>query len=162
MGLTRPYRAVLRRVGRTRWFAWVGQRVLTPLDKRVGRRLPTPTTLGTGLPMIFLTTTGRHSGEPRTSPLLYLHAGDDLVVVGTNYGGPSHPSWTYNLDAQPAATVSRPRSEPVPVTARRATAEEREAHWARFVEMWPGYEAYQARAPHREARMYVLEPAGRE
>ena len=34
-----------------------------------------------GLPMIFLTTTGRVSNKPRTTPITYLKDNDDFICV---------------------------------------------------------------------------------
>ncbi len=151
------YRRMLQRMGRTRWFAWIGKHVLTPVDKALSKRIPTPTTLGTGLPLLHLVTTGRTSGKPRSSPLLYLEDGSKLVVAGTNFGTRHHPGWSYNLDADPKATVERKDHEPFAVTSRRATADEVAGYWPAFVAMWAGYDAYRERASHRTIRVYVLE-----
>ena len=140
------YRRALQRIGRTRWFAWLGRHVLTRIDKLAGTRFPTPTTIGTGLPLLHLVTTGRTSGEPRSSPLLYLEDGPGLVVAGTNFGTRHHPGWSYNLDAVPEATVQRKGRDPLPVTSRRATTDEIAGYWPRFAEMWAGYDAYRERA----------------
>ena len=37
-------------------------------------------------PVLLLTTTGRRSGEARTTPVLYLADADRLVVIGSNAG----------------------------------------------------------------------------
>ena len=152
------YRRLLQQMGRTRWFAWMGRRIFTPIDKAFGTRLPTPTTLGTGLPVLHLVTTGRTSGTLRSSPLLYLADGDRFVVAGTNFGTKHHPGWSYNLDANPRAIVERRGLAPEEVVARRATEEEVVGYWPRFVDVWAGYDAYRERASHREIRVYVLEP----
>lgn len=152
------YARLVRQLGRTRAFAWVGSRVLHRADLRLrgsGRSL---TTFATDFPLCFLTTTGRRSGEPRTVPLLWV-PGDSgsVVVIGSNWGRKSHPAWALNLDAEPAATVAVDGVER-PVRARRASGEERERYWARAREVWPGYDGYSRRAG-REIRVYVLEPA---
>lgn len=152
------YRSLLQRLGRTRWFAWTGAHILTPIDKRFGRRFHTPTTLGTGLPVFYLTTIGRKTGEPRTSPLLYLEDAGRFVVAASNYGRAHHPAWSYNLDAEPAATLEWRGGRTAPVVARRADSGEVERYWPRFSEMWAGYTSYEERAG-REIRIYVLDPA---
>ncbi len=155
----RAYRSLLQRLGRTRWFAWFGAHVLTRVDTWFGLRIPTPSTLGTGLPVFHLTTTGRRSGEERRSPLLYLEDGRDYVVAATNYGRRHHPAWSYNLDAEPAASVHWRGGRSEQVVARRASPAEIERHWPRFTEMWSGYDSYRERAAHRDIRVYVLAPA---
>lgn len=139
-----------RTLGRTRAFAWVGSRVLHRLDRRA------PVTARFGFPLLYLTATGRRSGEPRTTPLLYARDGDALVVVASNWGRRSHPAWALNLDASPHAVV-RVDGEERAVRARRASEQERARLWPRVVEVWPGYDGYRARAG-REIRLYVLEP----
>ena len=48
--------------------------------------------------MLLLTTTGRKSGEKRTTPLIYQLHGDDYLVVASNGGG-DPPGWFLNLQA---------------------------------------------------------------
>src|SRR3990172_32906 len=55
--------------------------------------------------MLLLTTTGRKSGRPRTTPLLYLEDGGNLVVIASNGGNPNHPAWWLNLKSNPLAKV---------------------------------------------------------
>ena len=58
-----------------------------------------------GAPVMFLTTVGRKSGEPRTVPLLCLAEGDTLVTVASKGGMSHHPMWYRNLAANPAVDV---------------------------------------------------------
>ena len=44
------------------------------------------------------------------------------------------------------------------VKAREATGTERERLWKKAASVWPDYDAYQARAPHRKIPVVVLEP----
>lgn len=152
------YGRLVRQLGRTRGFAWVGSRVLHRADLRLRGSGHSLTTFATDFPLCFLTTKGRRSGEPRTVPLLSVQGdGDSVVVIGSNWGRKRHPAWALNLDAEPAATVAVNGAER-PVRARRASGEERERYWAQACEIWPGYEGYGRRAG-REIRVYVLEPA---
>ena len=54
-----------------------------------------------GVPTLLLTTTGRRSGQTRTTPLIYGRDGDRYVVVASRGGAPAHPAWYENLTAQP-------------------------------------------------------------
>lgn len=150
-----PYRALIKWLGRFRWFATFGRRVLTPLD-RLSSRLPfAPTTFATGFPMGYLTTRGRKSGKWRTVPLLYVETPDGhAAVVGTNFGGKSHPDWVFNLDSNSKAKWKV--KEEFPVRARSVSDLEYMALWPQFVDMWPGYEDY-VRRSGRQPRMFVLE-----
>jgi len=150
-----PYQKAVRWAGTKRWFAVFGRHVLTPLDKLMWKRSTSPTTFGTDFPMGYLTTVGRRSGRPHTVPLLYVVPAAALAaVVGTNFGGPDHPHWVANLEANPQATWRV--DEDIEVIARRATSEEHRQLWAEFVSMWPGYEGYVERS-QREPRLFVIE-----
>jgi deazaflavin-dependent oxidoreductase (nitroreductase family) len=131
-------------------------RTLTPLDRRIllrskGRR----TLLGPiGAPTLLLTTTGRKSGLPRTTPLLYTRDGDALVVVGSNFGQAHHPAWTGNLLAQPDAAVLMGGDE-IPVHAELLTGAAAEAGYARMVEVTQTYTEYRSRTD-RDIRVFRL------
>lgn len=147
-----------RRIGSARWFARLGRHLAPPIDRAVlrltGGRIHVADAL---LPTLTLTTVGRRSGQPRRSPLGYVRDGDAFYVVGTNWGGPSHPGWTYNLDAEPAATIEV-RGRRHRVIAREVDGDEYDRAWARFVDRWPAYGAYLERTDRRP-RMFALVPA---
>src|SRR3972149_1774866 len=44
-----------------------------------------------GVPTLLLTTTGRRTGEPYTTPLIYGRDGDRYIAVATSDGAPLHP-----------------------------------------------------------------------
>ena len=48
-----------------------------------------------------LVTTGAKSGLRREHQLTYFHDGRDPILTASNYGGPKHPQWYYNLKANP-------------------------------------------------------------
>lgn len=106
--------------------------------------------------MLLLTTTGRKSGKKRTIPLLYLEDGENLVVVASNGGTATHPSWWLNLRVDPEATVEI-GGRKLRVRAEKALPEEKERLWPRLVAMYGGYEAYQRRTD-REIPVVVLRP----
>jgi len=106
-------------------------------------------------PMLLLDHVGAKSGFKRTSPLLYIPDGDDLVIVASKGGYPKHPAWFHNLQANPDATV-QVGSERRPVRARVATSQERERLWPHVIEAYAGYADYQARTG-REIPLVILE-----
>lgn len=91
-----------------------------------------------GLPSLRLTTVGRRSGLPRTVNLLYFPYGDDFVLVGSNWGRTRDPDWTFNLRAEPKATVEIRRRE-IPVLAEPVTGDRYDTMWRELLEFWPGY-----------------------
>jgi deazaflavin-dependent oxidoreductase (nitroreductase family) len=112
--------------------------------------------LWSGVPSLLLTTTGRRSGESRTSALIFARDGDDYLVVASMGGAPKHPSWYLNITANPAAEI-QVKAEHIPVTAHTASAEEKPRLWQIVTEVWPNYDVYQTRT-EREIPVVVLSP----
>jgi deazaflavin-dependent oxidoreductase (nitroreductase family) len=108
-----------------------------------------------GVTTLLLTTTGRRSREPRTTPLIYGRDGDRYLVVASRGGAPKHPSWYENLTAQPLVEV-QVLADRFKARARTATAAEKPALWKKMAAIWPPYEEYQARTP-REIPVVILE-----
>ncbi len=151
----------VQQVASSRPGAWVFARTLHPVDRalfRATRGRVTVPGLMAGLPVIMLTTTGARTGRPRTAPLLGVPIGDDLAVIGTNYGQKPTPGWVYNLEADPTATVGY-RARTVTVTARRADEAETDLAFEQAAHVYPGYARYRDRVDHRDIRVFVLEPA---
>jgi deazaflavin-dependent oxidoreductase (nitroreductase family) len=113
-----------------------------------------------GAPVLLLTTTGRKSGEERTTPLIYGRRGDDVVLVASNGGSPTHPPWYLNLTADPEVGVQI-RGERFRARARDATPEERPELWREMLGHWQYYDRYQEMT-EREIPVVVLERAGSE
>ena len=107
-----------------------------------------------GTTILLLTTTGRSSGELRTTPLIHRTDGDRWVVVASKGGAPSNPDWYENLKADPRATVEV-MGEEIPVLATAASGEERTRLWSLLAEAWPAYDDYQ-RKTDREIPVVVL------
>jgi deazaflavin-dependent oxidoreductase (nitroreductase family) len=111
-----------------------------------------------GAPLLLLTTTGRKSGQRRTTPLAYRTDGDRLIVVAANVGASRSPDWYHNLVAQPAVTVEV-GAETVPATASLVEGELRErilaqgqADWAAARERYPDL----PEMPADEAKTYPV------
>jgi deazaflavin-dependent oxidoreductase (nitroreductase family) len=107
-----------------------------------------------GTTILLLTTRGRSSGEPRTTPLIHRTDGDRWVVVASKGGAPANPSWYENLLADPASTIEV-LAETIPVVASTAQGEERARLWSLMAEVWPAYDDYQART-EREIPVVIL------
>jgi deazaflavin-dependent oxidoreductase (nitroreductase family) len=107
-----------------------------------------------GTTILLLTTIGRVSGEPHTTPLIQRTDGDRWVIVASKGGSPEHPAWYKNLQANPDVTIDV-RDEQIPVRASTAAGEERARLWALMAEVWPAYDDYQAKAD-REIPVVVL------
>ena len=107
-------------------------------------------------PMLLLTTTGRKSGRRRTTPLLYLADGENMVVIASNGGSDRDPGWWVNLKHNPRAEVQVRRARKT-VTAEKASAEEKGRLWPLITDMYGGYEGYQRRTT-RDIPVVILKP----
>ncbi len=112
-----------------------------------------------GMPVLLLTTTGRRSGKPRTTPLTFFRDADSLVVIASNGGSDRAPDWALNLQHDPRATVEI-GADKLTVTARTASAEERERLWPEITATYSGYARYQERTA-REIPVLLLRPDDR-
>lgn len=119
-----------------------------------------------GMQQVLLTTHGRQSALPRTTPLsaFPLGAGSSagsppagaLVLVASDGGRPQHPQWYRNLLADPDVVVQLGRT-PVRMRARVASDGEREELWPRVVAAYRGYADYQGRT-ERRIPLVICEP----
>jgi deazaflavin-dependent oxidoreductase (nitroreductase family) len=116
----------------------------------VGHRFP-------GTPaMLLLDHVGAKSATKRTTPLIYMPDGENVVLVASKGGHPRNPAWFHNLLAHPDTTVqigSRRKA----VHARVAEPAERKRLWPKVVRLYGGYADYQRRT-EREIPLVVLEP----
>jgi F420H(2)-dependent quinone reductase len=94
-------------------------------------------------PVALLTTTGRKTGEPRVSPLLFLRDGNRVILVASKGGSEKNPMWYLNLKANPKVQVQI-KKEVLDLTARDATDEERAQYWPQLVKMYPSFDDYQS------------------
>jgi len=145
----------------TRLGAWLFSHLLRHIDDLVGRlsggRTSAPQLLA-GLAVVDLTTTGRKSGQRRSSHLISVPIGDTLALLGTNFGQPRTPAWVLNLEAEPHATVSY-RGRSLDVVARAASQAEEDEVMASSANVYGGYAKYRQRITGRRVRIFVLEPA---
>ncbi len=100
--------------------------------------------------LLHLTTTGRKSGQSRTTPALYLADEGRWIVVASNGGADWEPGWWLNLRAGTPATVEVD-GVTTPVAGREITGSEREQLWRRLNDEVFDYESYQAKVRRRLA-----------
>jgi deazaflavin-dependent oxidoreductase (nitroreductase family) len=124
---------------------WVYQRT----NGRLGAKL-------LWFPAALITTTGRKSGLPRTTPTLYLRDGDRVVLPASFGGRAENPGWYRNLKANPKVAVQI-RGERLDLVARDATGEERDRYWPPLIRIYPPYKGYRE-ATDRVIPLVVCEP----
>lgn len=135
MARGRPYNGTIAAV--QKWATKLHAAVYRATGGKIGGRMVSS-------PVLLLITTGRRTGEQRTTPFLYLEDGDGYAIVASNGGAPDHPAWWMNLEADPEAKVEI-GGEKIRVRASEAMGEERHRLWERLVGMYPAYEDYRRR-----------------
>jgi deazaflavin-dependent oxidoreductase (nitroreductase family) len=108
-----------------------------------------------GLPCVQITTKGRKTGLARTATVQCVPVDDRLVLVGSNWGRPHHPSWSANLLAAQRVNV-RGHGDFFTAKSRLLTGEERETTWATILASWPNYQIAQDRTGGRQFRLFLL------
>jgi deazaflavin-dependent oxidoreductase (nitroreductase family) len=112
----------------------------------------------TGVPLVTLTAVGAKSGQPRSLPLLATPDGDNIILIASNWGGKKHPSWYYNVKANPEVQIGR-HGQTLRYMAQEVTGTERERCWQQAVAIYPGYELYKSRTNGREIPIFLLTPS---
>ncbi len=154
------WQRVVKRLVAYRPLAWLFARILHSLDLRVLRWTKGRTSLTsalTGLPIITLTTIGARSGLKRTLPLVGIPHGEDLILIGSNFGQKHHPAWVHNLRAYPVAEVTM-QGKTILYYARQVEAAESQCFWELALRYYPGYANYRRWAGKREIAIFVLSP----
>lgn len=101
-----------------------------------------------GLPMVLVTHTGAKSGVRRTTPLVCSRDGDDVVIIASKGGAPSHPAWYHNMVTNTAVTVEV-GSETYEATVVQAEGAERQRLFDAQAAIMPFFAGYQVKAGDR-------------
>ena len=109
-----------------------------------------------GVYTLVLATTGRRTGEPRRTCLIYGTSGDDFVVVASKGCADQDPDWFKNLRADPSAGV-QVDTRWFTARARVASSAEREALWPQMARIFPLYNEY-AQKTDRVIPIVLLTP----
>ncbi|MFJ7078935.1 nitroreductase/quinone reductase family protein [Streptomyces sp. NPDC098781] len=159
-----------------------GQRCVALLSQPKGRRLDRFLVRLTGrsllialftamqgvprLPVLLIHTTGRKSGQRRTTVMPYFRVGTGLYVIASAAGQKNDPLWVRNLRGEPAAQITlRRRTYAVRSRELADGSPERDAVWAHATATSPAYTQYQ-RTTERlipvialdQAPVYATEP----
>jgi F420H(2)-dependent quinone reductase len=111
-----------------------------------------------GQPVMVITTTGRRSGQPRSTVVAYFEHEGGFVTTASNLGSDRHPAWALNLMANPRAIIAV-EGQSLEVISRQARGEERAMLWAKWEELQRAAKGVAAVAD-REIPVFVLEPEG--
>ncbi|GAB3249227.1 nitroreductase/quinone reductase family protein [Kineosporia babensis] len=155
-------RATMIRLAPRPWFVTFMRQVMVPVDRYLLARSKGRYSMGgtTGAGTLLLTTTGRRTGQPRTTPLFFKPHGDGVfAVVASNFGRPQPAAWAENLLAHPDAVVTF-GNQVIPVRARMLKDAEHEEVWDFFVSEAPVYGNYLTNSSHSSFRTFALESSG--
>lgn len=108
------------------------------------------------LTFLLLMTTGRKSGIARIIPIFCIPDDGRFLLIASNWGSEKDPQWWLNLQVNPHATVQVGRRT-FPITARKATPEERAHMWPKAIAHMPQFANYQKRIK-REIPIVILTP----
>ncbi|MFM1724151.1 nitroreductase/quinone reductase family protein [Rhodococcus sp. PAM 2766] len=97
-----------------------------------------------GMDTLVLTTVGRKSGEPRSTPVGWFAGRDgSWFIVASAAGARSNPAWYLNLAAHPDEVTIEVGGESIPVTARELHDAERAEAWAAITAAAPQFAKYE-------------------
>ena len=109
-----------------------------------------------GATVLLLTTTGRKTGQQRTTPLRYLRHGSDYMVVASNYGKEKPPAWFYNLQAKPTVTI-QVMGKKMTARAEMASDDQQPPLYQQFIDADPRFIEY-AKTAKRTITVVLLKP----
>lgn len=153
-----PFKRKLSGFVKSRFGIWFTKHLIAPIEPHVIKASNGRLTLLVGAPTVNVTTTGRKSGERRTTTLVYFTQGDDVVLIASSFGRDAHPAWYLNLKADPHAELFA-RGRRGDYIASEAEGAERDRLFALANKLFDGYDQYQA-GTDRKIPVMVLSPAG--
>ena len=108
-----------------------------------------------GRQVLVLTTTGAKTGETRETPLVYSRDADDIVIIASMGGAPSHPAWYHNIVANPRVTIEVDGAR-IEATARITEGDERRRLYDQHAELHESFTEYEAKTGGRVIPVIVL------
>jgi deazaflavin-dependent oxidoreductase (nitroreductase family) len=128
-------------------------------DGRLGSTWRVGAAFPKGVPVCLLTTKGRKTGAPRTTPLLFIEEGPNIVLVASQGGLPKDPLWYLNLKNDPDVEI-QVRARRGRYRARVADEAERSRLWPELVAHYADFAAYQTWTD-RQIPVVICEPVAR-
>jgi deazaflavin-dependent oxidoreductase (nitroreductase family) len=108
-----------------------------------------------GTPMILIHHIGAKSDIERVTPLACAPQRDGrYVIVASNGGSPAHPSWYYNLKANPRIAVEV-GTQTFPVVAEELDDTTRAELWPTLVAAWPSLGEFETKTT-RQIPLFML------
>lgn len=111
--------------------------------------------IGIGQPILRMESIGAKSGEKRVAALACMPKGEDIILVGSNWGQAKHPAWYHNLKANPVVHIHF-RGFVGNMSVRELAGEEKAAIWEEAKQFNAGYVVYEQRVTAREIPVMLL------
>jgi len=118
------------------------------------------TLLDTGMPVIVVTSRGAKTGKVRKNPLMRVEHDGEYALVASKGGTPENPEWYHNLVAHPDEVLVQDGPEPLKVSIREISGDEKAQWWERAVAAYPPYAEYQEKTD-RPIPVFVATPVAR-
>jgi deazaflavin-dependent oxidoreductase (nitroreductase family) len=120
-------------------FARWSQRQVGRQHRRKGYRFQ-------GMDLLFLTTTGRKSGQLHETPVAWFADGDDAWLIVASAGGAArNPGWYRNLATHPDQVSIELPGRKLRVRAQQLDGDPREEAWQRIIAAQPRFAKYQTK-----------------
>jgi deazaflavin-dependent oxidoreductase (nitroreductase family) len=113
-----------------------------------------------GFKVLLLTTTGRKTGQQRTTPLGYFEPtpGGSYLIVGSVGGLDWNPAWYYNIRSNPPVTIEIGDRKIAATSEIVEDTERRKALWEYLEKEAPLYADYQKKTT-RPIPLILLHPS---
>lgn len=112
-----------------------------------------------GLPTVLLTYRGAKTGETRKTPVMRVEHHGRYAVVASKGGEATNPLWYTSVVADSHVHL-QDGTAIAEYQAHEAFGDEKAEWWARAVDAYPDYAAYQSKTD-RQIPLFVLEPVAR-
>jgi deazaflavin-dependent oxidoreductase (nitroreductase family) len=124
-----------------KWFTDFNAFLIRISRGRIGGQLGTQS-------ILILRTTGRKSGQPRSTPVAYFERDGRYLLVGSNWGRPKDADWILNLRQDPHGRIDV-KGQSFPVQAREAEGDEYTRLWKYVTLRHPPYLRYEQMTSRR-------------
>jgi deazaflavin-dependent oxidoreductase (nitroreductase family) len=109
--------------------------LMTRIHHRSGDRF-------SGMNILYLSTVGAKSGQPRTAPVARIDDGDTWLVCASAGGTATHPGWYHNVVAHPDQVYAEVGGVKHHVAVEQLEGADRDRGWAIVVQQVPRFEGY--------------------
>ncbi len=110
-----------------------------------------------GFKVLILTTKGRKSGKIFSNPVGYFERDGGYIIVASNGGATSHPSWYHNIKGNPEDVTIQVMDKTMKVKSEIILGEPRKPIWSWIVANAPNFGDYEKQTS-REIPLVLLTP----